>query len=385
MSKRQLITLFVGSIVLYTIGNGLLPLLPVYATRLEAEPLAVGYYLSFAYLALALGNVAAGWFSDGLQRRKELYVIAGLLAIPGTWLMGQVSNLWYLAALTAVVWFLIGVGLALTNALTGLFAEKHERGRIFGLLALSIGLGSLLGGLTLGKLVDAGGYPRMFTLLAAFLGLWPLAGLFLEDRVVGPPERAGPAHPQPNRGKDRARRLSLPFFLLLLANLLAMSAYFSANLGRSLAMNTMGFSSDKISSTLAVSGAVTLPLPALIGWLSDRLDRRWLVAFCYLAGAGGLAVLALATVLWHFWVALGLLAVLVVSYSIGAALVTDLIPPETLGQGIALFSATTFGGGIVGFTGTGYAIEQLGIQTTLLAGAGLPLLGILLLFLVRRE
>ena len=48
MSKRQLLVLFVGSLVLWTGGAGVLPLLPIYATRLGADPAVIGYYLSFS-------------------------------------------------------------------------------------------------------------------------------------------------------------------------------------------------------------------------------------------------------------------------------------------------------------------------------------------------
>jgi hypothetical protein len=51
MSKKQLFALFVCSLVPYVVGNGLLPLLPVYAAHLGAESAEAGYYLSISYLA----------------------------------------------------------------------------------------------------------------------------------------------------------------------------------------------------------------------------------------------------------------------------------------------------------------------------------------------
>ena len=38
MSKKQILALFVCSLVPWTVGNGLVPLLPVYATQLGADP-----------------------------------------------------------------------------------------------------------------------------------------------------------------------------------------------------------------------------------------------------------------------------------------------------------------------------------------------------------
>ena len=72
MSKKQLWSLFLCSLVPWTVGTGLLPLLPVYAAQLGAQPALTGYYLSFVYLALAVGTLSAGWLSDRFQRRKAL-------------------------------------------------------------------------------------------------------------------------------------------------------------------------------------------------------------------------------------------------------------------------------------------------------------------------
>jgi len=184
MSKKQILALFVCSLVPWTVGNGLVPLLPVYATQLGADPAAAGYYLAFSYFALAVGAVAAGWLSDRLRRRKMPLIISGLAGIPIAWLIGRVGNIWGLSMLTAMLWFCGGLGLALIGILTGLSAGDDERGKVFGILSLTTGLGALIGGLTTGFIVDRWGFPTMFTAVAVFLILWPLAGIF-PDRKRG--------------------------------------------------------------------------------------------------------------------------------------------------------------------------------------------------------
>jgi len=93
------------------------------------------------------------------------------------------------------------------------------------------------------------------------------------------------------------------FTLLLLASIVASTAVFVGRLGTSLAMNELGFVAAAISSTGAMSGAITLPLPPLLGWLSDRVDRKRLMALCYLTGTVGLLALTVSGSLWHFWAA----------------------------------------------------------------------------------
>jgi MFS family permease len=85
------------------VGGGLLPLLPVYAMRLGASRTTVGAYLASSYLALAAGTIVAGWISDRTQRRKVWLIAAGAMGMPALWLMGQVTTIGQLAALTAAI------------------------------------------------------------------------------------------------------------------------------------------------------------------------------------------------------------------------------------------------------------------------------------------
>jgi MFS family permease len=379
MSKKQLFALFLCSLVGWVVGNGLTPLLPVYATKLGAAPAVTGYYLSFSFLALAVGTLVGGWLSDKLQRRKALLVAASAMAVPALWLMGQATNVWHLAALTATVWLCAGMGVTQINILAGLFAGETERGRVFGILALTSPLGALAGGLATGPMADRWGYPTMFAVLSLFLGLWPLTGLLVEDKVVARIRRGEASTVEERPGLGRG------FAFLLLASLAATVANFMGLLGRSLAMDDLGFVAAVISGTAAVGGAVTLPLPPLVGWLSDRVGRKRFLALCYLACAVGLSVLAASVSLWHFWVASSLLSVLSYAGSgVGSALVIDLVPQESLGRGISLFGATTWAGGIIGYAGAGHALQTLGMTPTFIAGVFLSLIAIALLIPIRR-
>jgi len=379
ISRKQLFALFICNLVIWTLGNGLLPLLPVYVTQIGAAPAVAGYYMSLSRLALVAGTVVAGWLSDKLQCRKRLFIVGGVVSIPAIWLMGRAANIWHLAALIAAVWFLGGMGLTLLSILTGLFAEEAERGKVFGILSLTGGLSALIGGLTTGLIADRWGYPALFASLSVFWSLSPLTALLLEDKVVAQvrDSEASTAGEEPG--------LRGGFFLFLLASLGVAVAYYVSALGRSFAMNDLGFSAAAIASTAAIGGAVTLPLPPLIGWLSDRVDRKRLLAFCYLAGTVGLLVLVVSVSLWHFWVAVSLMFVLFnASSGVGSALVTDLVPQGSLGRGMSLFSAMISVGGIIGFAGTGYAFQNLGMLSTFIIGAFLPLIAIVLLIPIRQ-
>ena len=53
----------------------------------------------------------------------------------------------------------------------------------------------------------------------------------------------------------------------------------------------------------------------------------------------GLVILASSLALWHFWVSTALQTLVGASLAVGSALVTDLVPEEALGAGLALEEA----------------------------------------------
>ncbi|MBI1281432.1 MAG: MFS transporter [Anaerolineaceae bacterium] len=378
MAKKQLAALFICSLIVFTVGSGLVPLLPIYAGRLGADSILTGYYLSFAFLALAISSVSAGWLSNRFQRRKSILMVSGLLMVPTAWLMGQVTSFLSLSILTALLWFLAGIVITTTNILTGLFVEKSERGRVFGIIGLAAPLGGILGGLASGAIVDRWGYPALFTLDALLYLLLPLFGLLLTDKPAAPKLQKDPITQHKNVMVSRA------FLFLFFASILAHIANSQIVLGRSLIMDSHSFDATAISGSGAIGSIISLPFPVFIGWLSDRLGRKPLIMICYLASLIGLAVLASASDLWHFWIAMALQSIIGAGVAVGSALITDLVPRDSLATPLSWYGATQFIGYVVGFGGMGTVINWVGLTTSLMIGIILCLLALLLLVIVPR-
>jgi MFS family permease len=370
--------LFIGNIVPFTVGYGLLPLLPVYASQLGATPLLIGYYLSFAYLALTLGTIFAGNLSDRIRSHKTLLIVSSIVMIPGIWSMGQCRTLWQLAIASAVVWFFGGMVIVVISILIARSAAENMKGRMFGILGLTRAVAFLIGGLASGAIVDRWGYPAMFTVFAVFSFILPLSSVFVRDTREEGVKTSKPLT------KDSKIELGTSIILLFIATILVRIAAFLGDMGRSLSMKELGFTSSAISSTAAVIGIVLLPLPFLLGWLSDRYQRKWVVALCYLASASALCVLIFARLLWHFWLYAALMAVLSAGNSVGAAYVTDIVSKKSLGFGMSLFRSAGWIGGIVGFALAGNAIQKYGMKVPLIISLFLPLLGITLLLSIRK-
>ncbi|MBA3873169.1 MAG: MFS transporter [Anaerolineae bacterium] len=379
MAKKQLIALFMCSLTTFTVGGGLIPLLPIYATRLGADPVLTGYYLALAFLALSISSIFAGWLSNHLQKRKLLLIIAGVLMIPTAWFMGQVTTILGLTILTALLWFLAGFVVSMVSILTGLFVERSERGRVFGIIGLAAPLSGIIGGLGSGPIVDRWGYPALFTAAALVYVLLPLSALLLTDKpaIIRVPNT-------PKTTASPTVMLSRAFLFLFFASVLAHIANSQIVLGRSLIMDHNGFDATDISSSSAIGSIISLPFPVFIGWLSDRLGRKPLIMICYLASSIGLAVLATSSTLWHFWIAMALQSIIGAGVAVGSALITDLVPRESLATPISLYGSTQFIGYVIGFGGMGTIIKLLGLSASLLVGILLCMVALILLIAVPR-
>ena len=386
MPRKQMLALFICSLFPWIMGNGLLPLLPVYAVDLGASSAVAGYYLAVSYLALAAGALSAGWISARFQRQKPLW-IACLLGIPINLWLSRAGSLAELALATACLWFLGGLGLALINIIAGLYAPQGKRGRTFGILGLAAGLGSIIGGFLTGPLAEYWGYSGLFSTFACLSVLWFISSLFVEDKFI----RSVPsAAPGTVTGNQRRRMvLASPgtgFVLLLLAMFLTALANFTGLLGRSLVMDTLNFSTTAITSTAAISAIFILPVAPLVGVISDRLGRRPIMWVGYLCGALALITMAFAGAFWQFSLAIFMLSLYTaITQNIANAWTVDLVAPDVLGRGLALMGSITWFGGVFGFALGGVMIQAFGATSVLLGAAALFVLAGALLIWVRNE
>lgn len=378
MNRRQLVSLFLCSLIPWWVGSGLMPLLPLYAARLGAPAVVVGNYLAFIFFALAIGTVGGGRLAATWpQRRRELLMIMGLIGAPATWLMGQVTVIWHLILLNAIVWFVGGITLTVVAIIAGERTHQHERGRIFGLLAMTTALGGVLGGPT-GLIVDRWGYAALFTMAA---GVWLLqmgAAAFLQnDQKVVAEKASQRARPSPTGGPPA--QLSSAFYLLLLAALFYAIGSFVGNLGRTLVMDAHGFPATAITLTIALGSAVSMVVNPLLGRLSDRVNRWYLLCLIYAIGVLAVVIMTLTTSLAGFALVGVLIAVSGAERAVSSALVSDLLPSTALSRGLSLFDAVKWLGGVVGFASTGFAVQSLGLSLALLASLALPVTAIVLL------
>lgn len=379
MSRKQLLALMTVNVAAFAGGIGLFALLPIYATRLGADPASTGAFLSSIFVAVALGTIIAGWLADRFQKRKLTLIVAGALMVPLTWFMGSATTLSQLTLLVGVTWLIGSMMGAMVGILAGLFAADHERGRAFGLIGLAVGIGGTIGSFAAGPIVDRWGYPALFQVAALAYAVVPLAGLLLTDRVI---PRSQPQQVVAQRPGFITNRT---FVLLFCASLIIHIANSQIGLAKPLIMDSLQFDATSISTAGAIGTLVGLPLPFLIGWLSDRLGRKPFIVMCYLTQMVGLLILTSSSALWHFWI-ISILQVMVGNSLVaGQALVTDIFSKESLGTVLSLFGASPWIGFVIGFSLSGTAMNAFGMTSSLMLGVGISLVAILLLIPIQRQ
>jgi MFS family permease len=381
MRKKQLVALFVDYLTVGTIGAVTGGLLPIYATRLGADSTLAGLYISATFAAIAVGTVIAGWLSDKIQRRREMLIVSGVITAASLWWMGRATDMTGLFISSMVMFLAFGVQIAVSNILVGLFAGAEERGRVFGIMATTNPLGSLLGGAVAAVVLDRWGFPVLLAGSAAVALVVPVMGLLLEDKAAPAPlSDLIDAKPTPRKSV-----FSPTFLLLFFAMTIAFITIGVQGLGRTLMMDKLGFNASDVSSTLVVGGLVGIPFPLILGWLSDRMGRKRIMLICYVAMASTFLLLSGSFALWHFWLSMAIQWFVVASMGIASALVTDIVEPDSLGTALSLLGSTNFIGLVIGTGITGAAIQNLGLIPTFVMGAVLALIALGLITQIKRS
>jgi MFS family permease len=155
-------------------GTITIRLFPIHALHLGADPFTTGLLVGAAFLTTTLGTMLGGWLSDRFGRHRCLLLISLAIWIPLTLLMIPAADLrWFMLA-TTLAWFPGGVALAMVNIVVAISTAEHERGKVFGWMALAAGLGTLAAGVLAGPIAERWGFSMLFLGMATIIGVMVL-------------------------------------------------------------------------------------------------------------------------------------------------------------------------------------------------------------------
>ena len=356
-------------------------LLPVFLVAvLGASAAALGVLEGVAEAAVLLSKMFSGALSDWLGKRKGL-------ALAGYGLAALTKPVFAFAGSYGVVFGArlvdrIGKGLrgAPRDALVAELTPRHLWGASYGLRQSLDSVGALVGPLVATVLMLASG--GNFRLVFWVAVLPACVSVSLLARLVPEPSRPSlPRTARPRFHWNELRAFPPVFWSVNAIGALFTLARFSEAF-LILRAADLGLSNDYLPLVLVVMNGAYGALAYPAGRLSDRMDRRLVLAAgaavlaladVVLARAAGVPALMFGVALWglHLGLSQGLLA----------ALVADVAPAQRRGTAFGLFNLVS---GIVLLAASvlaGQLWDRVGAPATFYAGAGfagLALLGLLL-------
>ncbi|GBD09259.1 Multidrug resistance protein MdtH [Candidatus Thermoflexus japonica] len=322
----RMIRLMLISEILWALGEGLFfYLIPVYAQELGATPTQIGIALGIGELILTAVYLPVGWVADRLPHKPLML---------GGWLAGWIGVLamagaadWRTFIPGLTLYLVSGYCLPIIHAYVARMAGPIPLERAFPLLSAGYALGGVLTPALGGWMAQHWGMRRVLLLSAALFALSTLAALRLP---ADPPPRPGPQSPA-----AFWRGIPWPFGLALLA------LFTTGQIGLVLLPNFLqqrgGWTKAHLGffASLQALGTIVLgpmlgrwdegrarPLGLLsawgLGWIAFALLQ---IGFPYLPVVGG---------------AMFLLGGIYAGYSLAAARILRLAPPEARATASAL-------------------------------------------------
>jgi MFS transporter, DHA1 family, multidrug resistance protein len=251
-----------------------IPLLPLFARDLGAEPSVIGFVMGASTLTGVLVKLPAGALSDLFGRRRLLLAGAVVFAtLPFAYL--AISTLGALIALRFVHGSATAIFGPVVSASLSDIAPPSRRGAWLSTYATAQGAGQALGPILAGYLIAAGRFDLAF-LAAGIIGLAaPLIVAGWRADIADPPTAAGWAHFKTGVGEVIRNRLVLVTSSAQAAQFVLNGALnaFLPLYGRDI----IGLTTPQLGWLFGMQALTTLAVRPVIGLLSDRVGRRWVI------------------------------------------------------------------------------------------------------------
>jgi MFS family permease len=344
-------------------------LLPVFlVTVLGASAVTVGLIEGIGEATASISKLFSGWLSDRLGKRKALTVIGyGLGALSKPLFALAPTPSWVLLARFSDR---IGKGIrgAPRDALVGDLSPPGLRGAAYGLRQSLDTVGAFAGPLLAMALMAlfADDFRLVFW-LAVVPGLIAVAILVLGVREPPQPRPLAVAR-VPIRWSELGRLGRVFWGVVAVGAVLTLARFSEAFL--ILRAEDEGLSLALIPLVLVVMNVVYAASAYPMGALSDRYDRRLVLAAGFVVLIVADVVLALASGIWVVMLGIGFWGLhMGMTQGLLAALVTDTAPTDLRGTAFGLFNLASGAALLLASLIAGLLWELIGPAATFLAGA----------------
>ncbi len=235
----------------------------------------------------------AGWLVDRFGPRRLM--IAGIFmagaALVG---LGSVSTLgmFYFFYMLNALGYVCGGPLPIQVLLSRQF--EKARGKAMGVAYLGIGLGGAAVPWISHELVELWGWQAALRTLGFLIIAIALPAVFLTKNTSGQknvPELGANLAPE-KLPESRRAFLTIPFFLLTLGSMFSIAAVSGTQQNLKLFLSLdLHFAQDQATRVLSLVLAFSIAGRLLIGWLADRLPKKYVMILTYLLVAASIPLL----------------------------------------------------------------------------------------------
>jgi len=352
------------------VGIGvMLPLLPLYATELGAEPRVLGLLTGSFALTNAVGQVATGFLSERFGARRMMSGGMGLYATMNALIATAVSAPWLLAW-RSTAGFGGGAMIVAERIYVAQVTRPERRAFANGIISAAQSAGTVAGPAVGSVAAAIGGLRAPFVLVAVTSGIALVGTLFLPSPATrsSQRERTDEAAPEPIQFGALAA--------LLVANLALLASYGAfITTYAPLATGRLGWSIVDVGLAFSSLGAGSIVLGPWLAHLGDRIGRRRIaLAAPVPIGAFGLGLVAglpqVAVIGLAFLAGGGLTAFSASWY----ALLAETAGERRLERTFGVISAASTAGIVVGALGAAELWSRVDIVAGMLLASTTPLL-----------
>ncbi|CAH2031713.1 MFS transporter [Trichlorobacter ammonificans] len=346
-----------------------LPVMPLYAASLGADPTRVGIINGAFMLTAGLLSIPAGMLADRLGRKPP--IVIGSLAIACSSLLIPICSL---PLQMAGAYVLFGAGLAaFAPAMMSLVADivpSEKFGQAYGWYTTAGYFAMTIGPATGGLLAESVGLRTVFAISGGLTLAVTLTAAALLPR---------------GRGRHRSELHTILGSSMVLLRNHHLQACLLATVGSCIGYGIFltflplsavshGLVPGQVGIIFAAQAMTNVISRIPIGTVADKVDRRWIVAAglivlsLALGGLGGTDQLAAMLVCA---VVLGIGMALI--YTAVGALIAEQVPPVQRGLAMGMYHSCVFLGMMAGATTIGIALKRISFSTGYLAGGGMGL------------
>lgn len=347
------------------------PVLPLFARQLGAGPALIGFVMGASTLTGIVVKLPAGALSDVFGRRRLL--IAGALvfaSLPFTYLAA--STLFVLIFLRFVHGAATAIFGPVASASLSDVAPPASRGTWLSTYSTIQGTGQALGPVLAGYLIATGRFDLAFLTSG-------LIGLAVPFIVAGWPEapRAGPVRAPWQEFKCGIAEVGRDRLVILTSGAQAAQSVLNGALNAFLPLygrDVLGLTTSELGWMFALQTGATLAVRPVLGFVSDRAGRRWvIVAGLTMCGAAMLVLSMAANLAGTVTAILMYAAGVATTTAATSAYITDITHRARYGAAHGVFGTIYDVGDALGPIAGGLLVASLGYASMFQVMAGVAL------------